>query len=699
MNTPVFSAVHTAACRPELALIQCHDSTRPDPSDDFIRSCSIPNRVLVKWQSMVDTSAQLADVPVALIMRVVNPDILVLVSSNSIGNPYHAGETAPLESSAAYCETVIRTGERLLVANALTGPGWMERSSEELKMISYLGLPILWPNRRVFGTICVLDHKENSYNVSFERVLRQFRNLIEGHLEFIYSESGVDGKSVFKSGAGREGPNVNDERLRSLVDKVADGVVVHDSSGIILEINQQACLSMGGTRERLLGKHIGTLPVHFDGDWNSRRWSETQAGDMTVVRMTRHEGNDGTRTLDTRFSCQIAQGRKMFLGLIRDITEQDGTQYPQDSHRARDAALDIMLVRQTIHWRWNVKTGELSLTTGCVDSAGRCSHLACFYLEEFLQCVHPTERSVVRRTLHEAASTGVPFNLEFRAMKADKTLLYIGCNGEPDTIGRAKGYFIGTFNDITLMKQAEDALGETHAALSHVLRWAATGELAASLVHEVNQPLGVIANYAGAIKHWLDRPEPNMREAQDAASRLTDAVVCAGSIISGLKVFARNPDLALSEVGISAAIREVLALVRHLFEQRSVCLNTKLPAEAVTACCDRTLLQQVLLNLLYNALESIDANSECLPHVWLTCERIDTEGVEISVADNGVGLNESSNAALFEPLSMDRKAEMGTGLSVCRTIVAAHGGRLWTEPRPEGGVTFRFVLPGRKPVQ
>jgi PAS domain S-box-containing protein len=696
MKTPVFSAVHTAACRPEQALIQCRDSTRPDAEDEYIRSCAIPDRLLAKWQSMVDTSAQLADVPVALIMRVVNPNIQVLVSSNSVGNPYHAGETAPLESSAAYCETVIRTGERLLVANALTGPDWMGRSSGELKMISYLGLPILWPNRRVFGTICVLDHKENSFNVSFERVLRQFRNLIEVHLEFIYTGSDVDSNPLCKPRLGGEGLELNDERLRSLIDRVTDGVLVHDADGTIVEINQQACLSIGWARERLLGKKIGELPAQFDGDWNSRLWSLAQAGDMAIVRAVRQDVSDGMRILDARFSCQIAQGTKMFLGLIRDITDQDTT---RDSHRACEAELDGTLGRQTDNWRWNVKTGEFSLTMGSLQSARQYPHVTSLYLDEFLQSVHPVDRPNVRQTLHKAASTGVPFSIEFRMTKADGALLYIECTGKPDIVEHAGDYFTGAFGDITPMKQAEDAVGEIHAGLSRVMRWAATGELAASLVHEVNQPLGVIANYAGAIKHWLDRPEPNMREAQDAASRLSEAVVCAGNIISELKVFARDPNLELSDVGISAAVREILVFVRHQFEQRFVCLETRLPAESFTFRCDRVLLQHVLLNLLHNALESVSSGSESKRHVWLTCEQVGTGDLEIAVTDNGVRLDESDRQTVFEPLSMDRRDQMGTGLSVCRTIVGAHGGRLWRESRPEGGTTFRFALPGKKTVR
>jgi PAS domain S-box-containing protein len=691
MNTPVFSAVHTATCKSERSLIRCRDSADTDTEDELIQSCKVPDRLLAKWQSMVDTSAQLADVPVALIMRVVDLNLQVLVSSNSVGNPYYVGETAPLESSEAYCGAVIRTGERLLVSNALASSAWTGETGQDLKLISYLGLPILWPNRRVFGTICVLDCKENSYDSSFERILHQFRNLIEDHLAQIYTGLDADREASRKPRIKDDIPGGGDERLRSFVERVADEVLVHDESGRILEINQLACIGMGGTRDRLLGKNIAQLSVEFGEDWNPQLWSLAQAGDTATVRATRHDPREGERFLDVRFSCQVTEGRKIFVGLIRDVTE---TMTP---HRRRESEVALVEGIRTGPADDSLRgdtSGLFVVLEGSLRIVRQESEPTAFALNEFLEDVHPVDRPAVTRTLLEAASAGLPFSFVFRVARPGKAILYVACKGKPDDIRSASGRFVGTFSDITRVKRAEDVLGQTHAALSRAIRWAATGELAASVVHEVNQPLGAIANYAGAIRQWLSSGEPDMQEARDAASGLLDAVISAGEIISGLKVIARSPQLVLSNVEITAAVQEILTLARHEFERRAVCLDTQLPVEGVTAYCDRTLLQQLVLNLLHNALASAIASTGCSRQVWLTCERTGTQGIAIAVADNGVGLNESNGEGAFEKLSLDKTEKMGTGLSVCRTIVDAHGGQLWTEPRPDGGSISRLILPG-----
>jgi PAS domain S-box-containing protein len=694
MKTPVFSAVHTAACRPEQSLIRCSDSAQSDAGDEYIRSCVIPDRLLAKWQTMVDTSAQLADVPVALIMRVVDINIQVLVSSHSVGNPYNPGDSGPLEASGAYCERVVRTGERLLVPNALASTDWKNNLDTELSMISYLGLPILWPNRKAFGTICVLDSKENLYSSLFERVLHQFRDIIEEHLAYIYLGSGIDSQSSFEVRSKDEALRTSTERLRFMVESVTDEFLVHDDSGKILEINQQACFDMGHTRDRLLGADVRQLPIRFDDDWNPQRWAPAQAGDTTIVRATRHDRKDGVRILEARFSCQIVEARKIFLGLIRDVTEQITS--PRALDACVDAGADDTQTGPRNNWRWDVAAKQFSGADDYLRIVGKNVGASSFSFEEFLEDVYPADRAAVRRTLLEAAESSVSFRFECRVASPNGLLLYIECVGMPDNATPGSERFIGTFNEITSVKQAEDAISETYALLSPAIRWAAIGELAASVVHEVNQPLGVIANYAGAIKNWLDCPKPDVCEACDAASGLTEAAMCAGEIVSGLKAVARTPSLRLSNVGVTAAAREILTLVRHEFERRSVGLHTRLPSDDVVVCCDRTLLQQVLLNLLRNALHSAssDVGSKC--QVWFSCERAETGELEVTVAVNGSGLNEADNVAMFNPLPVGRMGEMGTGLYVCRTIVDAHGGRLWVEPRPARGTTIRFVLPGEK---
>lgn len=155
----------------------------------------VPGEILVNWQDIVNTLATLAAVPTALIMRLDQPDIEIFVASNSAGNPYHPGEREKLENSGLYCERVLYTQEQLLVPDALADEHWRNNPDIKLQMISYLGLPILLPDGQPFGTICVLDNKANRYSEHIEKLLLNFRNLIQSHLELIYLNQALGDKN------------------------------------------------------------------------------------------------------------------------------------------------------------------------------------------------------------------------------------------------------------------------------------------------------------------------------------------------------------------------------------------------------------------------------------------------------------------------------------------------------------------------
>ncbi len=145
----------------------------------------IPDFFLNAWQELVDILAEIIGIPAALIMRLKDPDIEVFVSSDSEGNPYHPGDKEKVWGSGLYCETVLKTKSRLLVPSALADDNWKDNPDVKLSMISYLGFPILWPDGKPFGTICVLDRKENPYSALFENLILKFRNLIQSDLEIL----------------------------------------------------------------------------------------------------------------------------------------------------------------------------------------------------------------------------------------------------------------------------------------------------------------------------------------------------------------------------------------------------------------------------------------------------------------------------------------------------------------------------------
>ena len=147
----------------------------------------IPDDIIQKWQNIVDIMARQIGVPSGLIMRIVDSDIEVFVSSQTPDNPYHPGEKEHLYGSGLYCETVIKTKGKLLVPNALSDEHWKNNPDIKLNMVSYVGFPLLYPDGTPFGTICVLDNKENPYSKTFIQLIQNFKEIIESHLQLLYN--------------------------------------------------------------------------------------------------------------------------------------------------------------------------------------------------------------------------------------------------------------------------------------------------------------------------------------------------------------------------------------------------------------------------------------------------------------------------------------------------------------------------------
>jgi GAF domain-containing protein len=146
----------------------------------------VPLSITENWQEIVNILAEMIPVPAALIMRLDDPNVEVFASSKSDGNPYHPGDKEKIWGSGLYCETVIKTTEKLLVPDALADPNWDHNPDIKLGMISYFGFPILLPDGKPFGTICVLDNKQNAYSKNVEKLMQNVRNLVQSHLEVIY---------------------------------------------------------------------------------------------------------------------------------------------------------------------------------------------------------------------------------------------------------------------------------------------------------------------------------------------------------------------------------------------------------------------------------------------------------------------------------------------------------------------------------
>lgn len=241
--------------------------------------------------------------------------------------------------------------------------------------------------------------------------------------------------------------------------------------------------------------------------------------------------------------------------------------------------------------------------------------------------------------------------------------------------------------------RAEEALRNAQAVLARVDRLTTMGELAASIAHEVNQPLMAVVTNADTCSRWLAQDPPDLDEARQAAERTVNAGHRAADIIRSIRTLARKSTPEMTRLDVSPAIAEVLTLTRGELQRHDVLLETELISGLKPVLGDRSQLQQVILNLIVNAIETMTADIHHPRVLRVSCRMAQPDEVLIAVSDTGTGLDATNADRIFDAFFTTKPEGMGMGLSICRSIVEAHGGRLWASPNLPRGSVFQFTLP------
>ena len=260
--------------------------------------------------------------------------------------------------------------------------------------------------------------------------------------------------------------------------------------------------------------------------------------------------------------------------------------------------------------------------------------------------------------------------------------------GEANQTGQR--LFTGFVRDLTERQQAERRLHELQDGLLHVSRVRSMGQMAAALAHELNQPLTATANYVRAALRLLASPEPNLDRVRQAMNHAVEQTLRSGEIIRRLRAFVSRGEVARQSESIAKLIEEASALALVGAKERGVKVLISMDPDLPDASVDRVQIQQVLLNLIRNAVESMEGREA--RELTVAAAR-HADHVLVSVIDTGNGIPAEIQARLFQPFVTTKPEGMGIGLSVCRTIIEAHGGSLWMEPNPAGGSAFRFTVP------
>jgi PAS domain S-box-containing protein len=331
-----------------------------------------------------------------------------------------------------------------------------------------------------------------------------------------------------------------------------------------------------------------------------------------------------------------------------------------------------------LNQRWLEYTG-LSLADG-LDWGGKVA-------------VHPEDIARFISEWKTALAEGKPLETEARLRRADGEYRWLLIRAVPlrGESGKVVKWY-GTSTDIEDRKRAEETLHKSQAELTHVTRVMTMGELAASIAHEVNQPLSAIVNNGSACLRWLAGDSPNIDEAREAVRDIIREGNRAGEVITRIRAFLRKTETEKARLDINQTIRDVVILTRNEAEGKGVALRMKLASALPAVSGDRVQLQQVILNLVMNGVEAM-ASVTNRPRDLLITSRQDESGqVLVAVRDSGVGLDGQDIEGIFDAFYTTKSQGMGMGLAISRSIVEDHGGRLWAAPNDGPGVTFQFTL-------
>jgi C4-dicarboxylate-specific signal transduction histidine kinase len=253
--------------------------------------------------------------------------------------------------------------------------------------------------------------------------------------------------------------------------------------------------------------------------------------------------------------------------------------------------------------------------------------------------------------------------------------------------------YIGAIQDVTSQRRSEEALSKVRSELAHVARVSSLGAMTASIAHEVNQPLSGIITNANTCLRMLDATPANVDGARETARRMLRDGNRAADVVARLRALFSRKAFTVEPLDLNDAAREVLALSSSDLQRGRVVLQTELADDLPRVRGDRVQLQQVILNLLRNALDAMSDIHDRPRQLLLRTESEGADGVRLTVRDSGVGVDDASLDKLFDVFYSTKSEGMGVGLAVSRSIIESHRGRIWAAANEDSGATFAFTIP------
>ena len=475
----------------------------------------------------------------------------------------------------------------------------------------------------------------------------------------------------------------SEDRYRDLVENSQDLLCTHDLEGRLLSVNPAPARILGYEVAELLKIPMRELiaPEHreqFDAYLARIRTAGMDQGVMAVITRTGER-----RIWEYKNTLRTAGVTSPIVrGMAQDVTER------------KRAEKSLQLFRMLIDQSNDAIEVFDPETLRFIDINGRACLDLGYSREELLSMsVYDIEagqdESMYAKVNDELLHSGSAI-FRSRHRRKDGSTFPVEVSIKEVRLERI--YRVSVARDITERKRAERALQESQATLARMTRIAAMGELTASIAHEINQPLAAVVTNGGAALRWLALQPPNLQEARDAVTTLVQEANRTSAVIGRIRALLQRAPVQMKRLDLNEVVREVLALADCEILQGRVMVHAELAPEVPVVLGDRVQLQQVMLNLIANGVEAMSTNTDRPRELFIRSAR-DQDGARIQVQDSGKGLDPQHGDRIFESFFTTKPGGIGLGLSLGRSIVEAHGGRLWATPGATQGAIFEFTLP------
>ena len=481
-------------------------------------------------------------------------------------------------------------------------------------------------------------------------------------------------------------------KIRRLVDANIIGIEFWDFEGRIFDANDAFLRMVGYDRDDLIAGrvHRDSLTPPEWRDHVARRVAEAQITGTIEPYEKEFVRKDGSRVPVLIAGARFDESANQGVAFVLDLTERKRA---EEELRASEARFRTFVDHAT-------DTFMLHAEDGTILDVNRHASESLGYSRDELIGMAPTDfdpdaNTVFHQGMRKRLGAGEILTFESHHRRKDGTEFPVEVR-----VREFEGRRVSLTRDITERKRAETEAREnerryreTQAELAHANRLATMGHLTASIAHEVNQPIAAAVTNANAALRWLSAERPDVEEVRQALRRIVENGNRAGEVVGRIRALVKKAPPRKDAVSINAAIREVVALTHGEAAKNRVSVRTQFAEGVPLIECDRVQLQQVILNLIVNAIEAMSGSNHAPRDLLVITEKAQPDGVLVAVRDSGPGLAPESLERLFDPFYTTKANGMGMGLSICHSIIEAHGGRLWATPNLPRGAVFQLTLP------